>query len=152
MKANTKEEDTQQEEPREVGTFQVPLNDSPSPRPHRRSGKDRQLRFEGSNTLDKSFTEFLDTSAPDEIEEFTSELETTMSSLPKSLSESLVKIERRPSGEHYAPARRPSRAGSELAKSMKEIAAAALLELGDIDDDSDDEINGLGVNGVKIQS
>jgi hypothetical protein len=150
MATNTKKDDTQQEEPREVAAFQVPLNDGP--RPARRSGKNRELRFkDNSNSLDKSFTEFLDTSAPDEIEEFTTELQTTLNSLPKEVTESLVNVERRPSGEHYAPVRRPSRAGSELAKSMKEIAAAALLELGDIDDDSHDEINGLGVGDeVKI--
>jgi hypothetical protein len=147
----TKDKSKKEEEPMAAGTFMVPLNDEP--RSARRSGKDRSIRFKGSgsNSLDKSFTEFLDTSAPDEIEEFTTEIETALSSLPKSVS-GLAKAERRPSGEHYHPVRRPSRAGSELAKTMKETAAAALLELEGIDDDdSDEELNGLGMGEVKIQ-
>ena len=63
------------------------------------------------------------------------------------MAESLKTVERRPSGDHYAPARRPSRAGSELAKSMKEMAQKAMMELGDFDDDSEDELNGLSHDG-----
>ena len=89
----------------------------------------------------------MDSTPQDELEEITTQIESTLSSLPQSVTESLKTVERRPSGGHYAPARRPSRAGSELAKSMKEIAQKALLELGDFDDDSDDELNGLSNEG-----
>jgi hypothetical protein len=145
----SKEEESQTQQQMEVATFRVPLNDES--RPVRRSGKDRD-RFKGeANSLDKSFTEFLESTPDGEIEEFSTQIESTLRSLPKSVSESLVKVERRPSGEHYAPVRRPSRAGSELAKSMKEIAQKALLELGDLDDDTDDEVGDIDVGKVKIQ-
>lgn len=155
MTSDTDEITDKSKEP--MSSFTAPLNDESRSRPVRRSGKDRSSRLKdsgNSHSLDKSFTEFLDTSAPDEIEEFNAQVESTMSSLPKSLSESLDKAERRPSGEQYKPVRRPSRAGSVLAKTMKETAAAALLELeGLIDDDySDDDLNGLGAGDVDMQS
>ena len=124
--------------------FTVPLNDELSEPPVRRSGRNRKAN---NSSLKKSFKEYLDTTPSYEIEEFSTQLETTLSALPTSLSASLTKsfgAERTPSGGVYAPARRPSRAGSELAIMMKTAAAAALLDLGDLnDDDTDDEMDGL---------
>ncbi|KAL7484196.1 hypothetical protein ACHAW6_009835 [Cyclotella cf. meneghiniana] len=126
--------------------FMVPLNDEHSEPPVRRSGRYRKTN---NSSLKKSFKEYLDTTPSSEIEEFSAQLETTMSALPTSLSASLTKstgAECTPSSDLYAPARRPSRAGSELAFMMKTAAAAALLDLGDLnDDDTDDEVDGLGI-------
>ena len=52
-------------------------------------------------------------------------------------------IMRRMSGEYYEPkssSRRNSRAGSELAASMKLHAQQALAELGELSDDDDDQV------------
>ena len=57
-------------------------------------------------------------------------------------------IMRRMSGEYYEPkssSRRNSRAGSELAASMKLHAQQALAELGELSDDDDDDQVILGV-------
>ena len=61
---------------------------------------------------------------------------------------------RRPSGEaYYTPistSRRNSRAGSEIAMSMKLNAAAVIAELGDISSDDDDDDDFLGEGPVPL--
>jgi len=68
----------------------------------------------------------------------------------------LESMNRRPSGdEYYAPkssSRRNSRAGSELAMSMKLSAQRMLAELGEISDDDDDPILLGGLDGLREES
>ena len=117
----------------EIGTTYITaLKDEST---NRRSGKDRKAR---SSSISESFTNFVQNTTASEVEEFSTELQATLSALPQNVSESLTKAERTPSGEMYPAVRRASRKGSVGVLSMKETAMAALLELGDISD-TDDE-------------
>ena len=138
--------------PKKEFQLNEPLNDEP--RARRRSGLDRASQKKTALSLTQSFTNFMVAAPADEVDEFSEELEKSISSLSGTLQESFkvcsAPVQRRPSAEVYSVARRPSRAGSELALNMKTQVAQALLELGELDDDSDDEIAGLGTGVVVV--
>lgn len=127
------EKDEQTPPQEEIGTtYTASLNDEPT---NRRSDIERRKR---SSSISDSFTNFVQNAPASEVEVFSAEIQDTLDALPKTVTESLTKVGRRPSGEMYPAVRRTSRKGSVGVLSMKETAMAALLELGDISD-SDDE-------------
>jgi len=118
-------------DPLTADVYKISLNDEPHSDRHREEDR----KSNSQNSLDEILTNILDQIPADEVEKISTEIDITLNARP------IGNVERRPTGDQYNPVRRPSRAGSELAKSMKDIAAKALLELGNMDSDDEDEID-----------
>lgn len=120
--------------------------------------KHRTNARQSGTTLASSFKQFVGNASSTEIEEFSTQLNEALNAVSINDDETATATDkdsnnlrgsqRRPSeGEFYAPqptSRRNSKVGEQLLASMKQTAADLLAELGDLDDDDDIDVGGLG--------
>ena len=118
--------------------------------------KHRTNARQSGTTLASSFKQFVSNASSTEIEEFSTQLNEALNAVSISDDETaatdkdqnLRGSQRHPSeGEFYAPqptSRRNSKVGEQLLASMKQTAADLLAELGDLDDDDEIDVGGLG--------